>query len=106
MTQCGVSDPGVSPRRRLRLPRWGRSSKDELAAVLSSLDGQPVELRQRVMNAPTALKAANQRVGVLNAGSTGRGVVSIAVDGQPAQAVMLNQICWVIGPDGVKHGPY
>jgi hypothetical protein len=79
----------------------------ELVAVLSSLDGQVVELRQRVtMGVHTALKAVNQQVGVLDAGSIGRGLVSIAVEGRPTHAVMLNQICWVIGPDGVKHGPY
>jgi hypothetical protein len=75
--------------------------------VLSSLDGQVIELRQRpTLGVQSTLKAVNQQIGVLDAGSLGRGLVSIAVQGRPTHAVMLNQICWVIGPDGVKHGPF
>ena len=101
-------DPGTSALRRLgSLSRKRRAPSAELAMVLSSLDGQVVELQLLPRGGPPLfVKSLNHQLGVLDAGRIADGAVSIEVEGRRAQAVMLIDIGWVTGPDGVRHGPY
>jgi hypothetical protein len=87
----------AAPWRRRRLTRR------ELAQLLTTLDGDNVELRLTLPG--TWWKGLTVARGVLDASNVGQGVVSLA-DGDSERAVVLSVVRWVTGPDGDLRGPF
>jgi hypothetical protein len=98
--------PDDTPLWRRAVAAWAAARphpRSELVEALRTLDRQQVEM---VSHAGSKFQRPRRTRGVLDASGLRKGHVEVRGGDGDRQLWMLGTIWWVVGPGGVRHGPF